>query len=73
MADDGPDEASATLTTEDMEQILSDWVARRGGMKPPYVRECKWLWNGKPTLAVRLTAAPENVLRFPSRAGKEKR
>jgi hypothetical protein len=68
----GPD-VNATFTANEIEKILADFVAAKAGMKPPYVRACKWLWNGQPTAHVSLTQAPPQLVCLPSRSGENRR
>lgn len=69
-----PEEADATLRTEDLEQIVANFVAERAGMRPPYVRICKWLWTEKgPIVHVRLESAPDNLKKFEPRRKGERR
>lgn len=65
-------EASVTLTTDQIERIISNFVAERGGVREPFVYKIKWLWSiGKgPLCHVTVTRAPENVRPF-RRDGKK--
>ena len=61
-----PADVDATFTAEDMEQILADFLAKKGGVRAPYVRAFRWVWaNGKPVAHCRVTEAPPHVVRFP--------
>ena len=68
------EEASVTLTTEQIERIVSNFVAVQGGVRTPFVYKIKWLWSldKGPLAHVNVTKAPQNVRQLPNRAGKKK-
>lgn len=70
--DQGPD-VDATFTMDEIDKILSDFLAKKAGLSPPYVRETRWLWNGRPTVHVSLTRAPPKIVCLPSRSGENRR
>lgn len=70
----GAEGADASLSTLEIERILSNFIAERGGIRPPYAYVCKWLWvAGKgPTVHVDVTRAASNVRPTPSRFVRKK-
>ena len=67
MSTDGKPEGEATvmLSTDELSQIVSEWVAQKSGVALPVQREVKWGWSPGmgPVASVRVVSVP-NVRRL---------
>ena len=71
-----PDEeqAAVTLTTDQIERIVSNFVATTAGVRTPFVYKIKWLWSidKGPLAHVTVTRAPEKGAPMPGRLVRRK-
>ncbi len=58
--------AEMMFSTDELEQVVSEWLANRVGAGLPVARRAKWLWSpGKgPVLDLHIESLP-NVFRLP--------
>jgi len=67
-------EAEVTLTTLQIERIVTNFVAVHGGVRTPFVYKIKWLWSidKGPLAHVSVSEAPERVRPMPDRLVRKK-
>jgi len=68
------EEAEVTLTTVQIERIVTNFVASQGGVRTPFVYTIKWLWSidKGPLCHVKVSKAPANVRPTPMRLVSKK-